>query len=208
MGGSTCWREVVDISRGGSLLHDANPRLARACSVSVTSIRFDFSPVCSYFGQLRARSVGRPTYSRENSSRSSKLDRFDLGQCSNIAYWSRFQQVYYIYTPSPSFSSSFLSLSLSSRVNISSSLLLLLLEFEIHIYIYIYISSRIRSNRSKFTKGGSILFFLNLLIFFFPLNLLSTKLSMRAHSALDLPGTERIEDEERGSGCEIVSKTR
>lgn len=29
---------------------------------------------------------------------------------------------------------------------------------------------------------------------------------MYAHSALDLPGTERIEDEERGSGCEIVSK--
>ena len=34
-GGSTCWREVVDISQGGSLLH-ADSRLARA-SVSVST---------------------------------------------------------------------------------------------------------------------------------------------------------------------------
>ena len=161
MGGSTCWREVVDISRGGSLLHDANPRLARACSVSVTSIRFDFSPVCSYFGQLRARSVGRPTYSRENSSRSSKLDRFDLGQCSNIAYWSRFQQVYYIYIYIYTFSFFFFLFSLSLSLFESKHLVEpsptppRVRDICIYIYIFRPVSDRIVPSLRREARSSS-----------------------------------------------------
>lgn len=123
--------------------------------------------------------VGRPTYSRENSSRSSKLDRFDLGQCSNIAYRSRFSKCIHLLLLLRLLS---LSLPLSS-----SKHLLLLLE-----------SSRDTSRPVRSNRKERIEAFLR----YFPI--LET-FDVRAFCT-GSSGSERIEDEERGSGCEIVSK--
>lgn len=146
------------------------------CQCHEHSVRFlggvlVFRPITS--------TVGRPTYSRENSSRSSKLDRFDLGQCSNIAYRSRFSKCIRLLLLLLRLLS--LSLPLSSRVNISCSS-----------------SSRDTSRPVRSNRKERIEAFLR----YFPI--LET-FDVRAFCT-GSSGSERIEDEERGSGCEIVSK--